>query len=88
MRQRCYNHEMNIRKYFSYIAIAMNMKTESLEDGWKKVYPISPEIFPLLILMIYNNERNKTTQRPLVHSPPSCLIRADISLVLSNKKYK
>ena len=59
------------------------MKTESLEDGWKKVYPISPEISTLLILMIYNNERNKTTQRPL---SPSCLIRADISLDLSNEK--
>ena len=43
----------------------MHMKTESLEDGWKKVSPISPEVSPLLILMIYNNKRNKTTQRPL-----------------------
>ena len=65
MIQRCYNHKINIRKYFGYTAIAMNMKTESLEDGWKKVSPISPEVSPLLILMIYNNERNKTTQRPL-----------------------
>ena len=62
MIQWC-NNKINTRKYFS--SNAMNMKTESLEDGWKKVSPISPEVSPLLILMIYNNERNKTTQRPL-----------------------